>query len=189
MSPATHADSSTGLTRAFSARCEPVSRSSRRKQIKAAVTPAKGQEMLGLALVAAVQATAAGQPRHRPLHGPTVTAKPLSMELGAPTATLPAPGTDRRDAVHQGFHALAVVGVRGRGTDREVQTGPLSDQVDLRALLATIYGIRTRQIPPFAARMFTESVAQRDQSARRGHRARPAPGGGACPRPGPCSTR
>lgn len=62
--------------------------------------------MLGLALVAAVQATAAGQPRHRPLHGPTVTAKPLSMELGAPTATLPAPGTDRRDAVHQGFHPL-----------------------------------------------------------------------------------
>lgn len=82
--------------------------------------------MFGLALVAAVQAAAAGQPRQRPLHGPTVSAKPLrgfntpagdargdipgsepsaqvavviplvGMELGGPTATWPAPGRRRR---------------------------------------------------------------------------------------------
>lgn len=84
----------------------------------------EGQEMLGLALVAAVQATAPKQPRHRWLHGPPVAAQLLggldgsagevrgdvarakpspqvvvvvafvSMELGGPPSARPAPGTN-----------------------------------------------------------------------------------------------
>jgi hypothetical protein len=55
----------------------------------------------------------------------------VSMELGGPPPTGPAPGTDERYAPYQGFKSLAVVRVRGGDTDREVQTGPLDDQVDL----------------------------------------------------------
>jgi hypothetical protein len=83
----------------------------------------KGQEMLGLTLVAAVKAATPGQPRHRSLHGPPVAAQLLggldasageargdvaraepfpqvvvvvalvSMELGGPPSAGPAPRT------------------------------------------------------------------------------------------------
>jgi hypothetical protein len=121
----------------------------------------EGQEMLGLALVAAVQATAPEQPRHHSLHGPPVAAQLLggldgsageargdvarakpspqavvavalvSMELGGPPSAGPAPGTNGGYAPYQGFESLAVVRVRGGDTDREGQTGPLGDQMDL----------------------------------------------------------
>ena len=45
------------------------------------------------------------------------------------------------------------------------KTGALRDQVDLRAELAPVHRIRTCQVPLFKARMFTESMAQRDQSS------------------------
>jgi hypothetical protein len=81
-----------------------------------------------------------------------------------PTARA-APGADRRDAPHQRYQDLAVVQVGAGDAQRQGQTGALGDEVDLRALLAPIYRIRTRQLPPFSARMFTESIAQRDQSS------------------------
>lgn len=121
----------------------------------------EGQEMLSFALVAAVQAATPGQPRHRPLHGPPVAAQLLggldasageargdvaraepfpqavvgvalvAMELGGPPSAGPAPGADGRYAPYQGFKSLTVVHVRGGDTDRDGQTGPLGDQVDL----------------------------------------------------------
>ena len=46
--------------------------------MRAAATPTKARkEVLGLALVATVQAPTAGQPGHRSLHDPAVTAKPV----------------------------------------------------------------------------------------------------------------
>ncbi|MGW1025736.1 sigma-70 family RNA polymerase sigma factor [Streptomyces sp. NPDC002577] len=49
-------------------------------------------------------------------------------------------------------------------SDGDGQTGPLGDQMDLRPVLAPVDRIRTCQVPLFRARMFTESIAQRDQS-------------------------
>lgn len=51
-----------------------------------------------------------------------------------------------------------------RSRQRDGQTRPLGNQVDLRAALAPVHRSRTCQVPLFTARMFTESIAQRDQS-------------------------
>jgi len=131
--------------------------------------------VLGLAFVAAVQASASGQPGHRPLHHLAVAAQPgggvdalaseagcdatrtepaaqvgvvvalVAMQLAGLPPTRPAAGADRRDTAHQRDEGLAVVGV-GRGDpDREGQTSPVGDQVNLRAVLASIYRIRAGQ--------------------------------------------
>jgi len=89
----------------------------------------------------------------------------VGVQLGGSASARSAAGADRRDASYEGFEGLAVVQVRAGDADGEGQTGPLRDQVDLRPLLAPVYRIRTCQLPPFRARMFTESIAQRDQSS------------------------
>ncbi len=155
----------------------------------------KGQEVLGLALVTAVQAAAATQPGHRALDRPAMPAQScggfdasagdavsdaaraepsaqvvvvvslVRVELGGPSPAWAAAGPDRRNAAYQRLKRLAVVEVRAGDPDRDRQTGPLSDRMDLRAFLAPVHRIRTCQLPPFRARMFTESIAQRDQSS------------------------
>ncbi len=82
--------------------------------------------------------------------------------LASPASTT---GTDGRYAADKGLEGLAVVQVGARDCDGQGQTGPLVDQVDLRAVLTPIDRIRTCQIPLFKALMFTESIAQRDQSS------------------------
>ena len=62
------------------------------------------------------------------------------------------------------IRAWLVVNVGTGDAHRQGQTGPLGDQVDLRAVLAPVDRIRARQLPFFRARMFTGSIAQRDQS-------------------------
>lgn len=123
--------------------------------------PGEGQEVVGLAFVATVQAAAPGQPRHRPLRGPTAAAQPpggldalasdarddasgaessaqvvvvvtlVGVEFGGPPTARSATGPNRRYIPHQGFQSLAVVGVRGGDADGEGQTSPLGDQVGL----------------------------------------------------------
>ncbi len=174
--------------------------------------------MFSLALVTTMKATAAGQPGHRPLHGPPVAAQPLrgldplardarddvpaaeppsqvvvvvplvGVELGGPSPTWSTARADRRDTPYQGFHSQAVMCVRSRDADREGQTGPLGDQVDLRAFLAAIYGIRTRKVPPLLPACSPSQRHTATSSTRPGRRAHPAPGGEACPIPGPGST-
>jgi hypothetical protein len=154
----------------------------------------EGQEVLGLALVATMQSAASGQPGHGELDLPPVPAQPLrglhtlagqavddssfsepaaqvvvvitlvSVQLGGPAPPRPAARPDRRDPADQGLQGLAVVGVGPRDRHGQGQTGPVGDQVDLRALLAPVDRIRTRQLPPLRARMLTESIAHRDQS-------------------------
>lgn len=89
----------------------------------------------------------------------------VGVELSGFAAPASAAGADRRYALHEGDQGLAVVQVRPRDCDGEGQTGPLGDQVDLRPVLAPVDRIRTCQVPLFRARMFTESIAQRDQSS------------------------
>jgi hypothetical protein len=55
------------------------------------------------------------------------------------------------------------VDVGAGDADGQGQTGPLGDQMDLRAVLAPVDRIRTCQVPLFKARMFTESIAHWDQ--------------------------
>lgn len=154
----------------------------------------KGEEVVGFAFVASVEASAAGEPGHGAFDGPAVTAQPLrgldalagdavgdapvaqpspqmrvvvalvGVEFARLASPGPAAGADRRYALHQRDQGLTVVQVR-RDPDGDGQTGPLGDQVDLRAVLDPADRIRTRQVPLFRARMFTESIAQRDQSS------------------------
>jgi len=83
---------------------------------------------------------------------------------GGPASAGAAARADGRYASHQRLERLAVVEVGARNPDRDRQPGPFSDQVDLRAVLAAIHRIRACQVPFFRARMFTESIAHRDQS-------------------------
>jgi hypothetical protein len=85
----------------------------------------EGKKVLGLAFIAAVLPSAAGQPGHAAFDVPV------------------GPGN----------------------TDGQGQTGPFSEQVDLRSVLAPVHRIRIRQLPLFRARMFIESIAHRDQSS------------------------
>lgn len=101
----------------------------------------EGEEVLGLAFVATVQAAAAGQPGNRPFDHPAVAAQPLggldslacdavtdaslaepstqvvvvvslvAMELGRSSAARSAPGADGRYPTHERFQAEAVVHV------------------------------------------------------------------------------
>lgn len=73
--------------------------------------------------------------------------------------------TDRRDALHERDQGLAVMQVGPGNADGDRQTGAFRNQVDLRAVLAPVDRIRTCQVPLFRARMFTESIAHRDQSS------------------------
>lgn len=84
----------------------------------------EGQEVLGFALVAAVQTT-----------------QPPSQDI-----------------------VRSLVEVRAGDPDGDAQTGPLGDQVDLRAFLAPVDRIRTCRVPDVRARMLTASIARRDQS-------------------------
>lgn len=89
----------------------------------------------------------------------------VRVELGGLASAWSAAGADRRYAADQGDQGLAVVGVRSRDPDGDGQTGAFSDQVDLRPFLAPVDRIRACQVPPFRARMFTESIAHRLQSS------------------------
>lgn len=73
----------------------------------------------------------------------------MLLESLLPSATTrPTAGADGRYTPDEGFETLAVVGVGGGDADGEGQTGPLCDQVDIRALLAAIDRIRSCQLPP-----------------------------------------
>lgn len=155
----------------------------------------EGQEVLGLALVSTVQAPTASQPGHCSLHDPAVTAEPVrrfgafasnargDVPLSKPSpqvgvviplvgvefvglaSTRAAAGADRRDTADQWLQSLTVVKVGGRDPQGQRKSVPVRDQVDLPSVLAAIGRIRSRQQPPFAARILTESIAQRDQSS------------------------
>ncbi len=75
-------------------------------------------------------------------------------------------------------------GCRGRWRPRSRrtgQTGPLGDQVDLRAVLAPVDRIRTCQVP-FSGPACSPSRSRTATSpAHRGSRVRRGPGGAACP--------
>ena len=64
------------------------------------------------------------------------------VESGRPAPSASAPGADRRYPLHQRDQRLTVVQVRSRDSDGQGQTGPLSDQMDLRAVLAPATGLR-----------------------------------------------
>ena len=117
----------------------------------------KGQEVVGFAFVAAVQASTSGEPGHGAFDGPTVAAEPLrsldasagdavldasagqppsqvaavialvGVELGGPSAARSAARADGRDAAHERFEGLTVVQVRAGDSDRKGQSGPLGD--------------------------------------------------------------
>lgn len=57
------------------------------------------------------------------------------------------------------------MGIGGADRDRDRQTCPFGDEVDLRAVLAAIDRIRTCQVAHVTARTLTESIAHRDQSS------------------------
>lgn len=150
----------------------------------------EGEEVLGLAFVAAVQAAAArtqsvrrpsgaGRAGRRTRHpcgrcGGVCRARAaiaagdrslVRMQFpGSPAATSTA-GTDRRDSADERFQALAVVHVGAGDTQRQRQPVPIGDQMNFRPQLATVGRIRSRQKAPFAARTLTESIAHRDQSS------------------------
>jgi hypothetical protein len=124
----------------------------------------EGQEVLGFPFVPAVEAAAASEPGHGAFDGPAVPAQTLrrldpfacdavgdssraepspqvvvvvtlvGVQLGGAASAWPTAGADRRYATDERFESLAVMQVRPRDADREGQTGPLGDQVDLRAL-------------------------------------------------------
>ena len=121
----------------------------------------EGQEVVGFAFVAAVQASASGEPGHGAFDGPTVAAEPLrsldasagdavpDASAGQPSSEVavvialvgvelvgPAPpgspaGSDRRYALHQRDQYLTVVRVGARDADGQGQSRSLRDQVDL----------------------------------------------------------
>lgn len=92
--------------------------------------------------------------------------------------------------LHQGDQCLAVMQVcPPRDADGQGQTRPLSDQMDLRSVLAPVDRIRACQVPLFRARMFTESIAQRDQSSSPREPSSSRTSGGAWPTPWPSTTR
>ncbi len=102
----------------------------------------EGEEVFGLALVAAVEPTAAGEPGHGPFDDPPVAAQSLRgldsfagdavadaafaepapqvvvvvalvcVELAGPPPARPSPGPDRRNTPHERFKTEAVVHVR-----------------------------------------------------------------------------
>ena len=106
----------------------------------------ESQEVLGLALVAAMQASTAGEPGHGSLYHPAVTAEPVrrfgafagdargdvafskpspqvgvviplvGVELVGLASPWAAAGADRRNAADQWLQSLAVVKVGGRDT-------------------------------------------------------------------------
>jgi hypothetical protein len=130
----------------------------------------EGQEVFRLALVAAVQASAAGQPGHGPLHDPAVSSqvpgrldalageavpdaagsKPspqmaivvalVAVQFPGPPASRAATGADGRDATDQRDEGLAVVEVRGGDADRQGQALAVDDEVDFRSLLPRSVG-------------------------------------------------
>ena len=89
----------------------------------------------------------------------------VSVELAGFAPPAASPGSDGRYRADQRLQSLAVVQIRARDRHRNRKPGSIGDQVDLGALLAPIDRIRTRQIPPLRARVFTESTAHRDQSS------------------------
>jgi hypothetical protein len=70
----------------------------------------------------------------------------VGVKLAGPTPTRAAAGPDRGYALHERAQNLAVVGVGVRDADGQ-ETGPLGDQMDLRAVLASVDRIRARQVP------------------------------------------
>ena len=89
----------------------------------------------------------------------------VGVEFAGLAPSSAAPRADWRDALHERDQCLAVVEVGPGDADGDGQTRPFRDQVDLRAVLAPVDRIRARQVPLFRARMFTESIALRDQSS------------------------
>lgn len=117
----------------------------------------EGEEVFGLALVTAVEPTAAGEPGHGPFDDPPVAAQSLRgldslagdavadaavaepsaqvvvvvalvcVELAGPASTGSSPGPDRWDAPHEWFKAEAVVHVRAGNAQRERQSVPVGD--------------------------------------------------------------
>ncbi len=175
----------------------------------------EGQEMLGLALVAAVQAAAPRQPRHRSLHGPPVAAQLLggldvsageargdvsraepfpqvvvvvalvSMELGGPSSAWPAPGTDGRYAPYQGSSPWLSCVF---AAEIPIESG--------RPVRSVIKWIFEPFLPrstgfgpvksPLSSRACSPSRWRTATSpARLWRRARPGPGGEVCPHTGP----
>lgn len=161
-----------------------------------------------------METTASSEPGHRVFDGPAVPAEPLrgldslpgyavpdtplgspSPQVGvvvsvagvqfaglAPTGT--SPGSDRQYALHERDQGLAVVDVGTGDADRQGQTVPLCDQVDLRAVLVPVDRIRTRQPPLFSGPACSPSRSHSGTSpTRHGRRARRGPGGAASPTP------
>lgn len=154
----------------------------------------EGEEVFRLALVAAVEASAARQPGHGPLHDPAVPAQALgrldalagetvwdaagsellpqvavvvslvAMQLAGPPASGSASGTDGRNTADHRDECLAVVKVGGGDADRQRQALAVHDEVDFRSPFAAVGRIRSRQLPPLRAWTLTESIAHRDQS-------------------------
>ncbi len=129
--------------------------------------------------------SSAGEPGHGAFDGPALASEPLwgfdafagdavgdaasaqpSTQVGVVVALVrvefsllgpprPAAEADRRNALDQGNQGLAVVQVRARDSDRGGQTGELTRST----------GCGPVRSPLFRARMFTESIAQRDRSS------------------------
>ncbi|CAL9650984.1 hypothetical protein SUDANB96_06658 [Streptomyces sp. enrichment culture] len=119
--------------------------------------------------------------------GVVVTVVAVKLARLAPPG--PAAGPDRGYALHQRNQGLTAVQARCRASHGDGQTGPLGDQVNLRAALAPVHRVTACQAPLFTARMFTESITQRDQHRLApGSRPRRRPGGRAWPTRGPSST-
>ncbi|RUP65557.1 hypothetical protein SSPNP10_24940 [Streptomyces sp. NP10] len=124
--------------------------------------------MVGFTFVASVEPTASSEPGHGAYDGPAVAAKSLrrldpfacdalldaaltqplpqvvvvvalvGVELGGLAPPRAAARPDRRYALHERDQGLAVVDVGAGDSDRQGQTGPLGDQMDLRPVLAPV---------------------------------------------------
>lgn len=138
----------------------------------------EGEEVFGLAFVAAVQTSATGKPGHRSFDDPAVAAQPgggldalagdavtdsaltepsaqvvvvvplVGVELGRAPTAWAASGADGRDPTHERLQAEAVVRVGAGDTQGQGQSVPVGDQVDFRSRLAAVGRIRSGQRPP-----------------------------------------
>ncbi len=112
-------------------------------------TPVKARKWSAFAFVASVEAAAAGEPGHGAFHGPAVAAQPL-RGLDSLAGDAVGNGLSRRFAAEIPME----MGRPDRSVIRWI----------FEPYLPPVGGIWTCQVPLLRARMFTESIAHRDQS-------------------------
>ena len=115
-----------------------------------------------------------------PLPQVVVVVALVAVELGGPAPAGPAAGADRRDAPHERLRPWLSCMLAPEMPTRQGQTGPFGDQVDLRPYLPRSTGFGPVR-SPFSGPACSPSRSRSGTSpVRRGRRARPGPGGGAC---------